>query len=255
MDKSDANQMDDEINSQDPSLEEELVSNETGLKTIGDNQHSDSFNSEEKELENFADKQALEFEINNFGELLLRFDKSSQNLIQDLVKQNKELKQQAYALSKLPEKTGDQLMSLVPQISEELRKRVLEDFDHQLELTNVKINEMLKRLEVRHNFIDQSLSTSHAKQLENLNVLNARFEGLENTQLKRKILAYVTSTLLVFAVALSACWTTFKYFPSKVLINQGNNITVEGSDVTVWGKDFKIIEKIKGKEGLRPSKL
>ena len=250
----DTNQMDNQINPQDLALEEQKVSGEVGLDTAEDNQLADFFNSEEEEFEDFADKQALEFEVNDFGKLLRRSEAGNKTFIKDLKESAKELKQQAYSLNKLPEKTGEHLLSLIPEISEALHKRVLEDFDHQLELRSVKMTEMFQRLEERHSSIAQSLNASHTKQLENLNVLNTRFQEVENILLKRKILSYVTSTLFLIGVALSACWTTFKYFPSKVLINEGNSVTVQGSDVTVWSKDYKILDKVTNKEGSRPSK-
>lgn len=230
------------------SKEGETLANGEALKT------NVKLSGKEEELKKYAKKKEEEIAESSLKTLIDCFKSDCQKIISDLKNTAEDIKKEGYFLGLLPEKTGEHLLSLIPQISEALHKRVLEDFDHQLELRSVKMTEMFQKLEARHSSIDQSLSTSHAKQLENLNVLNARFQEVQNIQLKRKILTYLTSTLFLIGVALSACWTTFKYFPSKVLINEGNSVTVQGSDVTVWSKDYKLLDKVTNKEGSRPSK-
>lgn len=211
-------------------------------------------NIKKEAMEKFVEKQSVEFSAKDLRAIADKLTNSQDSFLNNIKEVTEELEQQAYSLNKLPEKTGEHLLSLIPRISEALHKRVLEDFDHQLELRSVKMTDMFQRLEAKHSSIAQSLSTSHAKHLENLNILNARFQEVQNIQLKRKILSYITSTIFLLAIALSACWTTFKYFPSKVLINEGNSVTVQGSDVTVWSKDYKLLDKVTNKEGSRPSK-
>lgn len=247
----DTKQMDNQINPQDPAKDEQvelkMADEKEVLPAVKDSQ-------KEEEYKKYAKKKEGEIAESSLKTLVDCFKTDSQKLISDLKSTAEDIKKEGYFLGQLPEKTGEHLLSLIPEISEALHKRVLEDFDHQLELRNAKMTEMFQRLEARHSSIDQSLNASHAKQLENLNVLNARFQEVQNIQLKKKILTYITSTLCLFAIALSACWTTFKYFPSKVLINEGNSVTVQGSDVTVWSKDYKLLDKVTNKEGSRPSK-
>lgn len=168
----------------------------------------------------------IELATQHLEKVIERFEQGSDKSIASFVEPLEALKKVNYVLNRIPEKIGESINALVPDISQALYTQILDDFDNVMSVRS-------KKLEGFDNRLDEMLT---------------KLERHSTKTFKRGLLKFVSNAFLLMGIAAGTTYCMLQKFPSKIIINDNNNIEITGSDVTVWGKGLKIIEKIKDKK-------
>ncbi len=168
----------------------------------------------------------IELVIQQLEEVILRFEQASNKSINSLSEPLEALNKVNYVLNRIPEKIGESVNGLVPEISQAVYTQMLDDFDNVM-------SERTKKLEDFDNSLDEML---------------IKLEDHNTKALKKCLLKFALNAFMLIGIASGTTYFMLQKFPSKIIINDNNNIEISGSDVTVWGKGLKIIEKIKDKK-------
>ncbi len=163
---------------------------------------------------------SIEFIINNLEEIITRFDQSTIKHASSLTESLDNLTKATYILNSLPEKIGDGLNKLVPDISEQLHAKILMDFDNALATSIQK----LEKLDVK---VDQIITKLERKTI---------------TKFKKTILVFVLNGVFLVMLASSTTYFMLQKFPTKVIISNSDSIQIKESDVTVWGRSMKSVD-------------
>lgn len=160
---------------------------------------------------------SIELIISNLEEMITRFDQSTIKHISSTTESLDELKKAVYILNSLPDKIGDGLSRLVPDISKQLHARISEDFDNalatsiqKLEKLDIKADQIVTNLE-RYNFV----------------------------KFRKNILVFVFNAIFLVILAASTTYFMLQKFPTKVIISNSDSITIKDSNVTVLGRGAK----------------
>ena len=145
---------------------------------------------------------SIEFIISNLEEIITRFDQSTIKHASSLTESLDNLTKATYILNSLPEKIGDGLNKLVPDISEQLHAKILMDFDHSLATSIQK----LEKLDIK---VDQIITKLERKTI---------------TKFKKTILVFVFNSIFLVMLASSTTYFMLQKFPTKVIINPNNGL-------------------------------
>lgn len=116
-------------------------------------------------------------------------------------------------LATIPQQLQNSLNELVPQIASQIQKECFKEYDAALAKNGGLINDLNSKLELATREID-SLDQKQIK-----------------TKLKSSILLISISLLLSSAIMFGM----FKFLPRTVTIDTKGDISIDGSDVSIWG--------------------
>jgi len=123
------------------------------------------------------------------------------------------LSKETTVLTILPKKLSDHLSELVPQIANHVQKEGFKEYDRGLENSRSLLEQLNEKLE------------SATRKITNLEL------DVVRAKLKSSILLISVSLVLSSSIT----FAMFKFLPRTVTIDTKGDITIDGSNVSVWG--------------------
>lgn len=183
--------------------------------------------------------------VQEFNRLSDATDKNLKNSLSELKTQIKDLHTEVFVLRKLPGQTQESLKSIVPEIARELdrlHREILKTFNDNIQVCNDNLNKLsvnsLKLIEQNRNASNSAMDELIIKSRE-----------LSSNYIKKFFANAVLITVIATMVSLGTSYYTIQKIPSKVMINEASGqMHIQKSDVSIWGSDYKVKERMKYKK-------
>jgi vacuolar-type H+-ATPase subunit I/STV1 len=148
-------------------------------------------------------------------QVTIAFEESINKLSEELRLQIKELESETLGLKKMPNNLSAKLSELVPIISMEIQTNLTKNLQFAIHDTEAKVAEL------RGNII------------ESIN----KIQGFKNSLTKKLALFFSSTILIPSLVSGLVTYYITENLPRKFIINSTGNITIDDSQVSVWGKE------------------
>lgn len=120
---------------------------------------------------------------------------------------------QTFALRKLPDKIGDCLHLLIPEIAAQVQKTTFQNIDAALGNTRQTIDQLTNKI----------------------HLITIRIEDLSSDILKKKLKPFALTLLITMLASASLTYAVLRYFPQKIMIDTNGDVNIEGGNVSIWG--------------------
>lgn len=135
------------------------------------------------------------------------------------------LAEETFSLRKLPDKIEARLDQLVPNISAQIQQGVLQDFELAIANCDKGVNALSDKI---------------------LSVMQ-RIAELKANEFKKRLITFVlTISISIFGSGILT-YFLIQQFPSKVMIDTKGGISIDGSNVSIWGTGKNTVQETKRK--------
>lgn len=140
------------------------------------------------------------------------------------------LKKENVLLHNVPKKLSEQLEEILPEIGKELQK-----------LVKLQTEELVQAQEIALQEYNKSLKEASIQ----LQQVKDELQQSRSARIKRFFVGVSVSIIISTLVASGSAYLLMKYFPTKLDLQNLESITIENSDVSVWGtKKLNVTGKI-----------